>query len=137
MSILCLKPGYAAADSAKDGSDYLAFAKEVCWIGQLDPDADGRLTFTLPLDAVEEGRYTLAFATDTAAYVYTFVFADILMGDVNDDGFVTVSDVVALRRLIVQGSWTDREFIAGNLIGDDRLTVSDVVALREQIVKGG
>ena len=53
------------------------------------------------------------------------------------DGKVTVSDVVELRKLIVAGSWTDREFAAGNLDDtDETLTVSDVVALRALIVQG-
>ena len=42
-----------------------------------------------------------------------------------------------LRKLIVAGSWTDREFAAGNLDDtDESLTVSDVVALRALIVSG-
>ena len=58
-------------------------------------------------------------------------------GDVDNDGKVTVSDVVLLRQLIVAGSWTDREFAAGNLEDSDQnLTVSDVVALRALIVAG-
>ncbi len=58
-------------------------------------------------------------------------------GDVNGDGAVTVSDVVELRKLIVAGSWSDREFAAGNLDDtDQKLTVSDVVALRALIVAG-
>lgn len=58
-------------------------------------------------------------------------------GDVDGDGNVTVSDVVELRKLIVAGVWTDREFEAGNLdSGDQTLTVSDVVALRGLIVQG-
>ena len=59
------------------------------------------------------------------------------LGDVNDDGAVSVSDVVTLRQLIVRGSWTDPEFAAGNLDdSDSNLTVSDVVALRALIVAG-
>ncbi|MGI6269074.1 MAG: GDSL-type esterase/lipase family protein [Candidatus Howiella sp.] len=58
-------------------------------------------------------------------------------GDVDGDGTVTVSDVVELRKLIVGGSWTEREFEAGNLeSSDSALTVSDVVALRALIVAG-
>ena len=59
------------------------------------------------------------------------------VGDVDGDGKVTVSDVVELRKLIVAGSSTDREFAAGNLDDTDAiLTVSDVVALRALIVAG-
>ncbi len=63
--------------------------------------------------------------------------AEVRPGDVDNDGKVTVSDVVLLRQLIVAGSWTDREFAAGNLDDSDQnLTVSDVVALRSLIVQG-
>ena len=63
--------------------------------------------------------------------------AEVRPGDVDNDGKVTVSDVVLLRKLIVAGSWTDREFAAGNLEDSDQnLTVSDVVALRALIVAG-
>ena len=62
---------------------------------------------------------------------------EVLLGDVDNDGKVTVSDVVLLRKLIVAGSWSDREFAAGNLdASDENLTVSDVVALRSLIVAG-
>lgn len=57
-------------------------------------------------------------------------------GDVDGDGKVTVSDVVELRKLIVAGAWTEREFAAGNLDGDATLSVSDVVELRKKIVQG-
>lgn len=58
-------------------------------------------------------------------------------GDVDGDGAVTVSDVVALRQRIVSGVWSGWEFAAGNLDGDNLLTVSDVVSLRKRIVSGG
>ena len=57
-------------------------------------------------------------------------------GDLDGDGFVTVSDVVELRKLIVAGSWTADQFAAGNLDGDENLSVSDVVELRKLIVRG-
>ncbi len=55
-------------------------------------------------------------------------------GDLDGDGRVTVSDVVALRLMIVRGDADDGARAAGDLDGDGRLTVSDVVALRAYIV---
>ena len=76
-------------------------------------------------------------ATGYSSKTYTVTFTDLLAGDVDNDGKVTVSDVVELRKLIVAGSWSDREFAAGNLDDTDEvLTVSDVVALRALIVQG-
>lgn len=57
-------------------------------------------------------------------------------GDVDADDSVTVSDVVALRGLIVAGSQTDAQLAAGDLDGSKTLTVADVVALRCYIVAG-
>lgn len=61
-----------------------------------------------------------------------------LYGDVDGDGGVTVSDVVALRQMIVAGSggYDASAFTAGDLDGDYLLSVSDVVALRGRIVSG-
>lgn len=61
---------------------------------------------------------------------------DALPGDLTGDGQVTVSDVVALRQLIVSGAWSAEELSAGDLEADGILTVSDVVALRSLIVRG-
>lgn len=60
-----------------------------------------------------------------------------LLGDVDNNGGVTVSDVVELRDLIMSGTWTDQQFQSGNLDGNDGLTVSDVVELRDYIMQKG
>ncbi|MGI6269159.1 MAG: dockerin type I repeat-containing protein [Candidatus Howiella sp.] len=58
----------------------------------------------------------------------------VLPGDLDGDGRVTVSDVVALRLTIVWGNADDYARTAGDLDSDGKLTVSDVVALRAHIV---
>ena len=76
-------------------------------------------------------------ASLTAAEERLKELKEVTPGDVDGDDKVTVSDVVELRKLIVQGSWTEREFSAGNLdTTDQNLTVSDVVTLRALIVAG-
>lgn len=61
----------------------------------------------------------------------------LLPGDLNRDGQVTVSDVVALRQLIVRGDADAAKRLTGNLDdSDDSLTVADVVELRKRIVAG-
>ncbi len=85
--------------------------------------------------AASEEKLSSAF--DTLLAALNALSDTVKLGDVDGDGSVTVSDVVELRKLIVKGSWTDREFAAGNLVDSDQnLTVSDVVALRALIVKG-
>lgn len=54
-------------------------------------------------------------------------------GDIDGDGKVTVSDVVELRKQIVNGT-ADRAIC--DLDGDSKVTVSDVVELRKIIVQG-
>ena len=71
------------------------------------------------------------------AFTKTFRITVLLPGDLNRDGQVTVSDVVALRQLIVRGDADAAEQLTGNLDdSDDSLTVADVVALRKRIVAG-
>ena len=57
------------------------------------------------------------------------------IGDLNGDGLLTVSDVVALRQAILDGE-TAAALPAGDLNTDGFLTVSDVVALRAAILSG-
>ena len=57
-------------------------------------------------------------------------------GDMDGDGNVTVSDVVALRKIIMKGSATEAEKLCGDMDKDGKLSVSDVVALRQLIIKG-
>lgn len=58
------------------------------------------------------------------------------LGDVDQNGEVTVSDVVALRDIIMRGTSTAAELTSGDLDHNDQLTVSDVVALRNIIMEG-
>ncbi|MGI6270570.1 MAG: hypothetical protein ACOYKJ_08585 [Candidatus Howiella sp.] len=59
-----------------------------------------------------------------------------LPGDLDDNGILTVSDVVELRSVIIAGNPTARQVVCGDLDGDGLLTVSDVVELRSRIVSG-
>ena len=101
------------------------------------PCPDGELTGLRP--GVYYVRYAATETSRASADTAIEISGErpILPGDVNGDEAVTVSDVVALRQLIVRGTWSGRELAAGNLDGtDDLLTVSDVVALRALIVAG-
>ena len=62
--------------------------------------------------------------------------AEILPGDLDGDGRVTVSDVVVLRQCIVSGAWSAEQLASGDLDENGDLTVSDVVSLRSRIVQG-
>ena len=57
------------------------------------------------------------------------------LGDVDKDGKLSVSDVVALRQKIVSGDATEEVLALGDMDKDGKLTVSDIVLLREKIIK--
>ena len=61
---------------------------------------------------------------------------DYIPGDVNSDGDVNTSDVVALRRYIAGGYGVTINEPAGDVNGDSDVNTSDVVALRRYIAGG-
>ena len=70
-------------------------------------------------------------ALSELALIYPRMFR---AGDMDEDGTLAVSDVVALRTVILEGG--DYQ-ICGDLDGDEENTVSDVVALRTVILSEG
>ncbi len=56
---------------------------------------------------------------------------DLIPGDLNGDGNLSVTDVVLLRKAILSGSFAQ----VGDLNGDNALSVTDVVLLRKEILK--
>lgn len=59
-----------------------------------------------------------------------------MLGDVDGDGQVTVSDVVELRDVIMKDTVTASQLKAADFDNSGSLTVSDVVDLRDYIMKG-
>lgn len=57
------------------------------------------------------------------------------LGDVDKDGKLSVSDVVALRQKIVSSDAAEEVLALGDMDKDGKLTVSDIVLLREKIIK--
>lgn len=60
---------------------------------------------------------------------------DYILGDLSGDGKIDVSDVVALRQIIMAGQPTEDKIMRGDLDGNGTLNVSDVVALRRMIME--
>lgn len=58
------------------------------------------------------------------------------VGDIDEDGMVTVSDVVALRSLILEANFSAEQAVTCDLDYDNNVTVSDVIRLRELIMSG-
>lgn len=90
--------------------------------------------FTVDISLPEEYAKIRAFVLDTKKQFIPTPDDD-APGDVDKNGRVTVSDVVALRQQIVASGWSDAELLAADFDGSGTLTVSDVIALREFITK--
>lgn len=109
-------------------------------------DSLGEITSLEQKPAVEAAREAYDGLTDAQKAFVTKLAAlesaeakikelsQVMPGDMDDDKKVTVSDVVALRQLIMNGGATERQLLAGDLVADGILNVSDVVALRQLIM---
>lgn len=72
---------------------------------------------------------------DEIALFEVTVISEIIPGDVNGDGKVTVTDIIGLRAIIMSGEQpTQDQLNVADLDGDEKLTVTDVVALRKIIM---
>ncbi len=59
-----------------------------------------------------------------------------ILGDVNDDGFVTVADVTALINLVLSGEASADDHPAADMNEDGSITVVDVTALISYVLSG-
>ena len=62
--------------------------------------------------------------------------SDYKIGDVNMDGFVTISDVTALIDYLLGGDESTINVLAANVNGDDGVTIADVTALIDLLLSG-
>ncbi len=59
-----------------------------------------------------------------------------LLGDMNEDGNLSVTDVVLLRKAILHGNQDPSDLAKGDMNRDSQLSVTDVVLLRKAILQG-
>ena len=62
--------------------------------------------------------------------------SDYKIGDVNKDGYVTISDVTALIDYLLGGDESAINVQAANVNGDGAVTISDVTALIDLLLSG-
>ena len=98
---------------------------------------------TLATSSSEPGTYEIvAYDAEAQNYEITYVNgtltitpADgVLMGDVNNDGNVDVSDIVAVVDYILQKPIVNFNIAAADINGDNRIDVSDVVGIVDIIL---
>lgn len=84
--------------------------------------------FTSDLD---EGK---PIATEVDDDGYGALTDDFLMGDVNCDGVVTITDAACIQEYIMGQTPPIFRLAAADLNGDNNITISDAVALVEQVL---
>ena len=57
-------------------------------------------------------------------------------GDVDGNGVVNVSDIMTLKNLIMNSSWTPEQLKAGDMNNDGTLTVGDMLSIKSIIMAG-
>ena len=65
-----------------------------------------------------------------------FFAADYLLGDVNGDGFVTISDVTILNDYLL-GSGIQIDMLAADVNGDGQISIADATSLIDMLLGGG
>ena len=59
-----------------------------------------------------------------------------ILGDVNNDSFVTIADVTALIDLLLGNTPTAEDLPAADMNGDGSITIADVTALIDYLLAG-
>ena len=62
---------------------------------------------------------------------------DFLLGDVDGNKVVNVSDMITLKTLIMNNSWTEEQLKRGDIDDNKTLNVSDMLAVKNIIMNGG
>lgn len=57
-----------------------------------------------------------------------------LPGDIDKNGTVNVADMMALKNLIMSGSWTDEQLSIGDMDNNKTLNVADMIAIKSLIM---
>jgi hypothetical protein len=66
----------------------------------------------------------------------TYAGSAFILGDVNDDGFVTIADVTILIGMVLSGNASASDCPAGDLNNDGDLNIADVTILISMVLRG-
>ncbi len=87
--------------------------------------------------AVDGDTVTIALADGFTTVDTTPDTPDTVPGDMNEDGNLSVTDVVLLRKAILNSENSQSTLNKGDMNSDNQLSVTDVVLLRKEILRGG
>lgn len=84
-----------------------------------------------------ENSITITASVGDQTVTYTVLVTrarDILLGDLDKNGVVNVSDIIMLKNLIMNGSWNDENLMYGDIDKNGTLNVSDMLAIKNIIM---
>lgn len=130
---------------------YLEPGCSFVWDGVDEDDSNGSiitLTFQVSESAVNGFTYGIYVSYNSSNVVNGnfepvwfdvvngYITVDNLRGDANDDGQITVADVIALRRYLAGGYGVEINNATSDVNGDGEISIADVIMLRQYIVGG-
>ena len=93
-------------------------------------DDSGNIT---DMNAVFENGF-MTFTTEHFSYFALVEKTDVLLGDVNGDGVVTLKDILITRKYVAGvASLTEEELSRGDINGDGVITLKDVLTMRKMV----
>ena len=111
-------------------------------LDDFDADVTGASALVLKsMEQNEDGTYRVAICAVPAdlqaatCYVINVTVASVLMGDVNSDGAVNISDVTALVDYLLKGSG-NINLQAADVDGDNQINISDLTSLIDLLLSG-
>ena len=124
-----------------DGNFELSLDQQ-SWGNSLTLDASGETFYVRLASTATAGEYEgviMAIAGEVTAYAEiegTVSLPEVRIGDVNRDGFVTISDVTALIDYLLGGDESMIDLLAANVNQNESVTIADVTALIDLLLSG-
>lgn len=124
-----------------DGNFELSLDQQ-SWGNSLTLDASGETFYVRLASTATAGEYEgviTATAGEVTAYAEvegTVSLPEVRIGDVNKDGFVTISDVTALIDYLLGGDASMIDLLAADVNQNESVTIADVTALIDLLLSG-
>ena len=124
-----------------DGNFELSLDQQ-SWGNSLTLDASGETFYVRLASTATAGEYEgviTATASEVTAYAEiegTVSLPEVRIGDVNRDGFVTISDVTTLIDYLLGGDASMIDLLAADVNQNESVTIADVTALIDLLLSG-
>lgn len=133
VSVLYEMPDGKYVDASEQGT--LTYSVSDTAVAEITDDgtlilhAEGSAVITVKLTVGDQ-----VYETSIAVIAVDEPGPDHFPGDVDGNGSVNVSDIVSLKALIMNGSWTDDQLKRGDIDKNNTLNVSDMLAIKNIIM---